>query len=293
MNLNQLRVFYSAVKEGSISAAAKELSVTQPAISKALKKLQEYYGINLIIPCGKGITTTLFGDEIFEMAEKIFDLERLLESRLNEYSNNLNMQVNIVASQSFAAYYLPAIITRFSEIYPKCEICVEMKPTQKVYHDIQHGLADIGIGSYRIDNPHIISEEGPSEKLVAICSPEHQFADKSTIHPQDLTGENIINHERGSFPHCKLNEIIKRHNIDAEVGKYTLTSNEAIKQMVKKQIGIALMSEKAAEQDVQAGKLISLELKETDAHRSFYICHHKSKYLSEPMNILLKLISCL
>jgi DNA-binding transcriptional LysR family regulator len=291
MNLNQLKAFYLTVKTGSITKAAQALSVTPPAISKSLNKLQEFYNINLIMPCGKGMTTTVFGDEIFEMAENIFDLERMLESRLGEQQKSVNSKINIAASQSFAAYYLPPILDYFARIYHKCDVQVEMKPTREVYSDVHHGIADIGIASYQLENCHVENQKGVQERLVAICTPNHPWAARSAIKAEMLRNQVLINHENGSFPCSKLLEIMNKLDIDHNQIKYIMTSNEAIKQMVMRGIGIALISEKAIQSEVASGKLVSLELEQIDTTRRFYICRHKNKYITEPMQILLKLLT--
>lgn len=291
MNLNQLKAFYLTVKTGSITKAAEALSVTPPAISKSLNKLQDFYNINLIMPCGKGMTTTVFGDEIFEMAENIFDLERMLESRLGAQQKSVNSKINIAASQSFAAYYLPPILDYFAQIYHKCDVQVEMKPTKEVYSDVHHGIADIGIASYQLENCHVENEKGVNERLVVICAPTHPWADRQKIKPEMLRDQVLINHENGSFPCRKMLEVMDMLKIDSNQIKYVMTSNEAIKQMVMRGIGIALISEKAIEAEVASRKLISLELEGINISRSFYICRHKSKYITEPMKILLKLLS--
>jgi DNA-binding transcriptional LysR family regulator len=75
VNLNQLKIFYTAAKKGSLSAAAEELFITQPAVTKGVQRLQEFYEIKFVDHIGKKLVLTDAGEVLFGIAEKIFELE--------------------------------------------------------------------------------------------------------------------------------------------------------------------------------------------------------------------------
>jgi DNA-binding transcriptional LysR family regulator len=98
MNLNQLRLFYLAVKYKSVSRAADELSITQPAVSKGIQKLQEFYEVPLIIKPGKQMELTLAGNTLYKLAEKIFELDRLADDCMSDFQKDRRKHIKMSAS---------------------------------------------------------------------------------------------------------------------------------------------------------------------------------------------------
>ena len=114
MNLNQLKLFYLSVKHKSLSRAAEELNITQPAVSKGIQRLQEFYEIPLITKPGKNMELTLAGNTLFEIAKKIFELEKLADDSMSDFQKDRLIQIRLSASVSLGAYYLPEFINQFN-----------------------------------------------------------------------------------------------------------------------------------------------------------------------------------
>jgi DNA-binding transcriptional LysR family regulator len=113
VNLNQLKLFYLAIKRQSLSNAAAELNITQPAVSKGIQRLQAYYEIKLVERLGKKLVLTKAGAALYEIADKIFAMEKLAEESIRSFRVKEGDQLRIHASESFGAYYLPVLINHF------------------------------------------------------------------------------------------------------------------------------------------------------------------------------------
>ena len=85
MNLNQLKIFYMTAKKGNLSVAAQELFISQPAVTKGIQRLQEFYDIKFIDHIGKKLTLTDAGEVLYEIAEKIFELESRAEESIRDF----------------------------------------------------------------------------------------------------------------------------------------------------------------------------------------------------------------
>ena len=282
MNLNQLKLFYLAVKRKSLSAAAAELNITQPAVTKGIKRLQEYYEVRFVERLGKKLILTKAGQALYDMADNIFTMEKLAEERIRSFQIEQGQQIRIHTSESFGAYYLPAIIHQFKTANPTISVKVDILPTDKVVENTIALQNDLGFISYPVKHNNLLLKEVLEETLVMIVSPGHHLAAKATISPGDLEGEAMIMHEQGSALQRAIDEFTAGH--DVRVSKHLeFSNNEAIKRAVAEGDGIALISEKVADGEIRTGKLKAIPLAGPPVTRTFYMIQRKDKFISRPL----------
>ena len=289
MNLNQLKLFYLSVKRRSLSAAAAELNITQPAVTKGIQRLQEYYEIQFVERVGKKLTLTKAGQALYDIADNIFTLEKVAEDRIRSFQDEQGRQLVIHTSESFGAYYLPTILHRFTTAHPAVSVKVEILPTERVVETTLALQNDIGFISYPVEQAKLKLLEVLEEKLIIIVAPGHRLAHKAALTPGDLADEAMVMHEQGSA----LQRAIDKFTEDQDVRLSKLlefSNNEAIKRAVAEGDGIALISEKAAAEEIQTGKLIAIPLAGPPVTRSFYMIRQKDKFISRPLADLLDVI---
>lgn len=286
MNLNQLKAFYLAAKRGSLIAAASELNVTQPAITKGIQRLQEHYDIKFVNRFGKKMALTDAGEVLFEIAEKIFEMEKQAEERIRDFQIKKRGHIRILASESFGAYYLPHIIMPFSKKHPKIRVSSNILPTELVAKSTANLENDIGFISYPVENEKLIVREIITDHLVIIVSPDHDLVDKQRIEPDDLEGESIISHEKGSASERALQDYLRRNNLSVFI-PLEFSSNQAVKLAVQKKIGIALISRNVASYEIEAGLLKAIPLDDPSMKHRYYLVHHRDKYFSEILQELI------
>ena len=289
MNLNQLKLFYLAVKRKSLSDAAAELNITQPAVTKGIQRLQEYYEIQFVERIGKKQVLTKAGQALYDIADNIFTLEKLAEERIRSFQVEQEQQIRIHTSESFGAYYLPAIIHQFKAANPDISVKVDVLPTERVVDTTIALQNDIGFISYPVDQKKLVQKAILEEALVMIVSSGHRLADRTELAPCDLAGEAMIMHEHGSAQQIAVDRFTKGHDI--RVSKLLeFSNNEAIKSAVAEGDGIALISEKAADEEIRTGKLIAIPLLGPPITRTFYSIQRKDKFISRPLANLLEII---
>lgn len=290
MNLNQLKQFYLAIKRQSLSNAAAELNITQPAVTKGIQRMQEYYEIKLVERQGKKMVLTTAGEALYEIADKIFSLEKMAEESIRSFQIEEGGQLRIHASESFGGYYLPSLINHFKAKNPATRVKVDILPTDKIV-DATIGLQnEIGFISYPVENRNLIISEVLKESLILIVSPRHRLATKTAIKLRDLEGQAMIMHERGSALQMAAEEFLTRENV--KISSYLeFSNNEAIKRAVAEGDGIALISEKVAAEEISSGKLKAVHLPGPQITRTFYSILSKEKFVSRPLAGLLEMIS--
>ena len=118
MNFNQLRIFYSVARNNSVTLAAKELFLTQPAVSIQIHLLEENYSVKLFNRSGKGITITEEGKLLLSYAERVFNLSGEMEEALRQMKSLDRGRLKIGSSRTIGSYYLPQLFEIFKLKYP-------------------------------------------------------------------------------------------------------------------------------------------------------------------------------
>ena len=282
MNLNQLKIFYLAAKNGNLSLAAQELCITQPAVTKGIQRLQEFYDMKFVDHIGKKLIMTDAGEVLYEIAEKIFDLESQAEESIRDFQQRKRGHIKILSSESFGDYYLPRIIIPFSKAYPGVRITMNILPTEQVVSHTATLNNDLGFISYPIEHNKLLVKEVLKDQLVIITPSNHPLTRKKKLAPRDLVDQLLIMHETDSAPRRAIEKYIRRNNLTVKI-PLELSSNRAIKRAVEERIGIALVSRKVAAEEILAGRLAAIPLSDSTMKRKFYMVHHKDKYLSQSL----------
>jgi DNA-binding transcriptional LysR family regulator len=289
VNLNQLKLFYLAIKRKGLSNAAAELNITQPAVTKGIQRLQEYYEIKFVERQGKKLVLTKAGTALYEIADRIFSIEKLAEENIRSFQIEAGSQLRIHTSESFGAYYLPALINHFKAQNPTIRVKVDILPTDSVV-DATIGLQnEIGFISYPVEHGKLILTEVLEEKLILIVSPRHRLAAMTALRSRDLEGQAMIMHEHGSALQMAVEKFLDEESI--QISRYLeFSNNEAIKRAVAEGDGMALISEKVAAEEIEAGKLKAIPLAGPQITRTFYMIQSRDKFISRPLAGLLEMI---
>jgi DNA-binding transcriptional LysR family regulator len=282
MNLNQLKIFYMAAKNGNLSLAAKELFITQPAVTKGIQRLQEFYDMKFVDHVGKKLVLTDAGEVLYEISEKIFELENQAEESIRDFQQRKRGHIRILSSESFGDYYLPRIIIPFSQAYPMVRITMNILPTEQVVSHTATLNNDLGFISYPVEHHKLRVKEILEDQLVIIAPTDHPLAHRNNLESTDLAGQLLIMHEKGSAPRKAIEDYIRKHQVSVSI-PLELSSNRAIKRAVEEGIGIALVSRKVANEEIRAGRLAAISLSDPSMIRKFYMVHHKDKYLSDSL----------
>lgn len=289
MNFNQLRTFYFTVKNGSVSAAAEALNVSQPAVTKQIQQLQSAYGIKFLNRFGKKMVLTDAGEALYDFADRIFTIENQIEEKIRAFQQRKSGRIRIHTAESFGAYYLPSIVNLFKKTYPQMDIAANIFLPQQVIENTLRLDNDLGFIPCPFHHKKLVVREVLEDRIVLIAPPSHPFTRKILLRPRDLEGQSMIMHERGSATRNIVDEFIQKHRLSVFV-TLELSSNEGIKRAVEQGIGLSLISANVVSEEVRRKKLKAIPLSDQSLKRKFYMIHHKDKYISQPLKILIDMV---
>ncbi|MFV5338468.1 LysR family transcriptional regulator, partial [Bacillus paralicheniformis] len=144
MNLHALRLFYSVAETGSVTQAAKQLNISQPAVTSQIKKLEREIDCTLFVPKGRGILLTQSGAELAKQAKRLFSLEKEIELYVEQLREGSIGKLRIAATFLPANYLLPRWLSRYKKLYPGTDVEISTINYQKAIDQLVNYEADIG-----------------------------------------------------------------------------------------------------------------------------------------------------
>ncbi|MDN5327014.1 MAG: hypothetical protein PWP41_1710 [Moorella sp. (in: firmicutes)] len=278
MNINHLITFITTVEKGTLSAAAEELHLTQPAVSKQLQALEDYFGLRLLERRGREVRLTAAGEICYRHA-------RIIASHLNQTRRELAELTQLVrgrlllgASTTPGQYILPRLIGAFRREYPRVEVILTIADTQEVVQRLQEGEIDLGVvGAAGGRGKNLSYSRLAGDELVLIVPPGHRLAGATAISPGELKGEPLVWRESGSGTRRVVEERLAAagFTVDPEQIVMELGSTEAIVSAVEAGLGISLVTSWAVEKSVKLGRLAVVTLQGVDLKRDLYLVRRR------------------
>jgi DNA-binding transcriptional LysR family regulator len=191
LNLDQLRAFIEVIERGSITAAAKELNLTQPAITHQLQELERRFGVPLTDRIGKRIYLTEAGEKLIEHARHLLDEDARTVSAMRRFGDGWLERVRIGTSATVLMYALPPILQRLKTEHPQLEINLKAGLTAGTLQMLKDNALDLGICALPLDDPAFEVTPLLDDELVAIL-PDNLGAAPKRVTPAFLAGLPLI-----------------------------------------------------------------------------------------------------
>ncbi|AKL94912.1 transcriptional regulator LysR family [Clostridium aceticum] len=278
MDLKQLESFVIIAKLKSFSKAADYLYLTQPTISSHIINLEKELNTTLINRTNKKISLTKAGEVLYEYAVNIINLKENAKFKLEEFKGKITGNIEIACSTIPEQYILPDIICEFSKFYPDVTFNMSHYDSKQVVEGILQGEVDFGVVGAKISHSQLKYLELLTDEIVLVTPFSEPYGSFETeVNLKDILQENFIFRERGSGTRTLLESTLKKHKINANDLKIIayIENTEAIKQCIRKGLGISFLSKYAIENEVKHNLLKTFKIKDVNLDRSFYLVCHK------------------
>jgi len=287
MDINQLEVLVAVAREKSFSRAAEVLNRTQPAVSQAIRRLEQEIGERLFDRSSKDGTLTFAGELLLDYAKQMLNLRENAQGAIREMKDLHNGKVTISANEHTVFFLLP-LIQEFRRIYPLIKVEVQKGVASRIPKEITARETELGIVSFEPTDSSVKSIMVGTDELTLIVANDHPLAGKGSVSIKDLGVENFIAHNAHSPYRQKVIETFSKFGTKLSIG-IELPSLEAIKRLVEKGVGVSLVPRLTAENEIVRGQLKALSVKELKLERKLHIVHRKNSDLSHASKAFLKL----
>lgn len=290
MNLNHLAIFHAIAETGSVSAAASQLHISQPAVSKQLREFEHNLGLPLFDRLPKGMRPTEAGLLLREYARRIFIAEDEAERRLAELNDLRAGRLAIGASLTIGNYLLPPLLAHYRQMYPGVEVHLEIANTETIQLRLMANSLDLGFTEGFVDNAELDAQVFATDELVAIAPPDHPLNQHQPLDLATLCQEPLLMRENGSGTRAVIERALRSRGIEPQVGM-ALGSPEAIKQAVAAGGGISLVSRVTVSTELLAGTLKVLPIADFQLERPLHQLSLLHKTRSRAVSGFLELLS--
>lgn len=236
--LHQLRIFLKVVQARSITKAAEELHLTQPAVSIQLKNFQRQFDLPLIEVINKRLFVTEFGHEIAQSADRILTEAHAINYKMHAHSGQLTGRLSI-SSVSTGKYVAPYFITDFMKQNPGVELVLDVTNKAQVVASLERNEVDFALVSVLPDTLNFDKVELMQNKLFVVGNHDQKFS-RRELDRKTLESLPLIYREQGSGTRHVMELYLRKSKL-AVLKKMELTSNEAVKQAVIAGLGYSIM----------------------------------------------------
>ena len=278
MTMRQMRVFAAVARNLSFTRAARELHLTQPAVSQQVKLLEEEVGMPLFEHIGRKVHLAPAGVELLRYTEQAMELLRQASESLSAM-RGLKRGVLKLGAVSTAKYFAPSLLSAFKPAYPEVTIQFAVGNREEIIQQLAANEIDLVIMGRPPRELETVAEPFAKHPLVLIASPRHPLARKRHIKLSQLATESFLIREEGSGTRASMERVFRERDVPIQVSM-EVSSNETIKQAVMADMGISFISSHTVGLELAAGKLVILDVVGLPIVRDWYVIHLRDKRLA-------------
>lgn len=286
MELSQLEVFLTVAREHRFSRAAEKLHRTQSAVSQTIRKLEDELGESLFDRSSREGILTDAGQVLFEYAERLLNLRHDAYESLGELRELQNGKL-VIAANEFTALYLLPVLAEYRRLHPMIKIVVQRALGSRIPDDVLQHSAELGMLSYKPEEPRLHSIVTYLDELVLIVPPKHPLATAREVSIRQLGAESFVAHIVSSPYREKVLQTFERYKTPLHMD-LELPTLQAIKQFVALGNGVALMPEISVETEVARGEVVRIPVRELRVQRKLRLIYRKEAGLSHAARAFLK-----
>jgi DNA-binding transcriptional LysR family regulator len=281
VTLSQLASFLAVAREGSVSAAAERLFVTQPSISAAVSGLGRELGVELTQRVGRGVALTPAGEAFRPYAADVLGLIEGGRQAAREAAAVAQRRLRIAAVATAAEYVVPSLLRGFAELHPDVELSLEVANRAAVFARLREHESDVAIAGRPLDAAGLEGRAFMANELVLITRPGDELAGPRAVALGRVEARTWLQREPGSGTRELIDELLAATGLHPQIR--TLGSNGAIKQAVQLGLGVSIQSRIAVEQELASGALAEIAVTGGLPRREWHVHRSTTMPLREPV----------
>lgn len=281
-NFHQLHIFYTVAQQGSFSAAAQALHMTQPAVTMQMQTLEEHFGTKLFRRGTKPLELTEAGLALLPFALQGVQLVQATDQHMATFTEQLKGRLQLGASLTIGEYVLPRVLGPFGQKYPDIAIHMKVMNTAQIVDDILANQLQFGLVEAPIVHPKLHSEPVMSDELHLIVDCHHPLAQLENVTLADALAFPLVLREQGSGTRQVMEEQFRQKGIHSDQLKIVmeLGSTGAVKSAVEAGLGISFLSKSSVKHELSLGIMKLIPLVDVTFERQFYCIKLHTSLLS-------------
>jgi DNA-binding transcriptional LysR family regulator len=289
MELTQLEFFLMVVEQGSFSKAAVRVYRTQPAVSIAVRRLEEEIGAQLFDRSQKTPTLTDAGELVYDYAQRILALRDQARNVVAELRSLQRGRVRIGANESTSLYLLPHLILEYRERHPNVKVEIYRHVSERLPREVLDRNVDFALLAFEPVDSDLDSFPILQDELVLIMNPDHPLAKRESLKIKELGKESFLAHNVKTGSRYKVVEAFTQHHTPLNV-TLELATVETIKRFVQLKIGLAFVPHMCVREELERGTLTTVPVQGLTYFRTLWVTHRRQMTFSHAAAAFLEVL---
>jgi molybdate transport repressor ModE-like protein len=285
----KLEIFECVVEEGSFSAAAERLMMSQSGVSQHIRDVENTLGACLFERSRRGAKPTESGRLLYNYSRRILDLVSRVENAITDVANLKAGQVRAEATPGVSIYILTEWVQAFRDQYPRLSVSLDTRITAEIVRDLLTQRTDIGIveGELGVDaESRLHIQELETITQYVIVGRKHEFWNRARLEINDLDGHSFITRQPASQSRIWLDEMLLQYDVVPRISA-EFDNVESIKRTVAAGIGLTILPRYATQDEEAFGTLRALEITDAPLQRTLRLVWGRRRHLSPVTRSLL------
>jgi len=289
MELTQLEFFIKVVEEGTFSKAAERVFRTQPAVSIAIKRLEEEIGAPLFERSQKAPELTELGEVVYDYAKRILTLRDQTLEAVAELKSLERGRVRIGANESTSLYLLPHLILAYRAAHPNVRVEIFRHTSDRLPREVLDRNVDFALLAFEPVDSDLESFPVLRDELVLIMHPDHPLAKGDSVSVKELGNESFLAHNVKTASRRKVMEAFALLRTPLNI-TLELATVETIKRFVQLKMGISFVPRMCVADELERGTLASVPVKDLSYARTLWVTHRREMTFSHASEAFLEVL---
>jgi LysR family transcriptional regulator, low CO2-responsive transcriptional regulator len=287
VDIQKIETFLRAAENLSLSEAAKQLHLSQPAISHHIKVLEQELDVSLFVRSNTGLQLTEAGRLLLPWARRLLHDTNDLKEMMSSLHEDIAGELRISCSTTAGKYILPQLAARFCLRYPGVKVRILACGPEHAALNLLEGEAHIGVVSSEVSDASLESQKFFRDTITLIVPPDHRWAMRKTIEPTEILEEKIIMREETAGTRRVVLTELAKHDISMDDLKVFMEvgNAEAIVGTVAAGYGISFVSTMAVGNLQKQGKVVAIPVDGLDLQRTIYMVRKRISAPHRPRDV--------
>ena len=288
MDFDQLRTFLEVAKQSSFSRAGQKVFRSQSAVSAQIRQIESEYGERLLDRSGKTVRLTPAGEVFREYAQRMLSLRDESLRAVADHGNDPRGVLALGANEATCLYVLPNVFAEYLRLYPSVQVSIYRNFSHKILERLDSGAIDVGIVTLPVKMPMLKLRTIFRDRLVLMVSADNPLAQHDKV-PISMVVEQPLILPRTGFTRRIMDKLFRPYRDKLHV-RMELPSIGMIKSFVAAGLGVSLISESFARDEVQSGKVKLIALKDNELSRELGLAYRRNRSLPRAAEVFIELL---
>jgi len=288
MDFDQLTTFVQVAKLKSFSKAGQKVFRSQSAVSAQIRQLEQAYKAKLLDRSAKSVELTPAGVVLFDYAERLLRLRDESMQIVADRGSVVQGPITFGANEATCLYLLPDILAEFRHRYPQVHISIYRNFSHKILQRLEEGSLDLGIVTLPLKSPNLKMHVINRDRLRFMVSSKNPLAHRSSVTLEEIAGAPLIFPKTG-YTRQVLDKLFRPHRSRLQIAM-ELPSVSMIKTFVAADVGISIISESFARDQVKGGEVKLLNVEGVDLWRELALVYRRDRSLPRAVQALINMI---